>query len=155
MRITAQSDYAIRAIFDIAYHGGGLSSRVSEIAERQQISPRFLEQTFLKLRRAGLLGSKRGPRGGYYLLRDASEITLRDIITAVEGPIRLVSCVPNGGDDGEYCQLKSECPVRPLWQEVGDQVANVLRETSVLDLCHRAEQLKIPRQLNARFMYHI
>ncbi|HSH70526.1 MAG TPA: Rrf2 family transcriptional regulator, partial [Deferrisomatales bacterium] len=75
MKLTTKSRYGVRAIFDIAYHAGGLPAQIKDISDRQRISPRYLEQIFQKLKKAGILGSKRGPKGGYFLLKEPKEIT--------------------------------------------------------------------------------
>ncbi|MCK5552631.1 MAG: Rrf2 family transcriptional regulator, partial [Deltaproteobacteria bacterium] len=74
MRLSTKSRYGVRAVFDIAYHGGGNGVQVKDIARRQEISPRYLEQIFQKLRHAGIVLSKRGPRGGYSLVRPPEQI---------------------------------------------------------------------------------
>jgi Rrf2 family protein len=161
MKLTTKSRYGVRAIFDIAYHAGGLPAQIKDISERQQISPRYLEQIFQKLKKVKLLGSKRGPRGGYYLLRDPKDISLYDIISCTEGPIELVFCVSDEEADEEgcmpaaRCERKEECVASPLWKEIGDRVADLFKQTTVQDLCKRAEALGIERKLDARFMYYI
>ena len=106
MRITTTSRYGVRALFDVAYHGGGQPTQIKDISRRQKISQRYLEQIFNKLLKAGLLKSRRGPRGGYMLSRDPSEITVGDIISAAQGPIVPVRCL-----DGEATKKKG---VRPF-----------------------------------------
>jgi Rrf2 family transcriptional regulator, iron-sulfur cluster assembly transcription factor len=158
MKLTTKSRYGVRAIFDIAYHAGGLPAQIKDISERQQISPRYLEQIFQKLKKAKVLGSKRGPKGGYYLLQDAKDITLYDIITCTEGPIELVFCVTGDDEDGDVdfgCERKEQCVASPLWREIGDRIAEIFRQTTIQDLCKRAEALGIERKLDARFMYYI
>jgi Rrf2 family iron-sulfur cluster assembly transcriptional regulator len=157
MKLTTKSRYGVRAIFDIAYHAGGLPAQIKDISDRQRISPRYLEQIFQKLKKAGILGSKRGPKGGYYLLREPKDISLYEIITCTEGPIELVFCV--GDDEAEdpefQCEMKGECVASPLWREIGDKIADIFRQTTIQDLCRRAETLGIERKLDARFMYYI
>jgi Rrf2 family protein len=158
MKLTTKSRYGVRAIFDIAYHAGGLPAQIKDISERQRISPRYLEQIFQKLKKVGILGSKRGPRGGYYLLKEPKDITVYDIVTCAEGPIELVFCV---GDDeegescGSKCDRKDECPASPLWKEIGEKIADIFHETTIQDLCRRAEALGVERKLDSRFMYYI
>lgn len=158
MKLTTKSRYGVRAIFDIAYHAGGLPAQIKDISERQRISPRYLEQIFQRLKKAGILGSKRGPRGGYYLLKEPKAITLYDIISCAEGPIELVFCVgedEEGDNCGTQCDLRDECPASPLWKEIGEKIADIFRETTIQDLCRRAETLGVERKLDARFMYYI
>ena len=158
MKLTTKSRYGVRAIFDIAYHAGGLPAQIKDISDRQRISPRYLEQIFQKLKKVGILGSKRGPRGGYFLLREPKDITLYEIVTSAEGPIELVFCVgedEEGDSCGARCEMQDECPASPLWKEIGSKIADIFRETTIQDLCHRAESLGIERKLDARFMYYI
>ena len=93
MRLSTKTRYGVRAVFDIAYHGGTEpggavpAAQAKDIAERQHIPLRYLEQIFQDLKKAGLVESKRGPRGGYYLKREAEKITLGDVVRALQGPI--------------------------------------------------------------------
>src|SRR5262245_62223952 len=89
VKLSNKGRYAVRALFDIAFYNEGRPTQVKDIAERQSIPPRFLEQIFQDLKRAGIVGSKRGPQGGYNLARAAAEIGLGDVIRALEGPIVL------------------------------------------------------------------
>ena len=159
MKLTTKSRYGVRAIFDIAYHAGGLPAQIKDISERQRISPRYLEQIFQKLKKAGILGSKRGPKGGYYLLKDPREITVYSIISCTEGPIELVFCAGEN-EDGEgcaleICDMKDQCVASPMWKEIGGKIAEIFRSTTIQELCHKAEALGIKRELDARFMYYI
>ena len=157
MKLTTKSRYGVRAIFDIAYNSGGLPAQIKDISERQQISPRYLEQIFQKLKDEGILGSKRGPKGGYYLTKEPKDITLYEIITAAEGPIELVFCVRECDDEceTEVCARKGECVASELWKDMGEKIAAIFRETTIQTLCDRAEALGIERKLDARFMYYI
>lgn len=158
MKLTTKSRYGVRAIFDIAYNAGGLPAQIKEISERQQISPRYLEQIFQKLKKVKILGSKRGPRGGYYLLRDPKNITLYEIITATEGPIELVFCVTDEEESCStlmMCDRRDSCVASALWQELGNQIARIFQETTIQTLCDKAEEMGIERKLDARFMYYI
>src|ERR1700754_2633016 len=89
MKLSSKALYGVQAIFDLAFHANG-ASQIKEICERQAIPPRFLEQVFQDLRRAGLVTSKRGPRGGYQLARTPEQIRLGDITRALEGPVRVL-----------------------------------------------------------------
>jgi len=158
MKLTTKSRYGVRAIFDIAYHAGGLPAQIKDISERQKISPRYLEQIFQKLKKAGILGSKRGPKGGYFLLKEPRDITVYEIISCTEGPIELVFCVneEQGPDcSAATCDMKGACVASPMWKEIGDRIAAIFQDTTIADLCQRAEELGIERQLDARFMYYI
>ena len=87
MKLSTQSRYGVRAIFDIAYNSEGLETQVKDISRRQGISPRYLEQIFQKLKKAGIVGSKRGPSGGYFLNKKPEDITVGEIVRITEGSI--------------------------------------------------------------------
>src|SRR5438132_17189 len=87
MKLSSKGRYGVRALFDIAFNGADAPAQIKDISVRQGIPPRFLEQIFQDLRRAGLITSRRGPRGGYQLARDAEAIRLGDIVRALDGPI--------------------------------------------------------------------
>ena len=92
MKLSTKSRYGLRALFDMAYHSGTLPAQIKDISRRQAISPRYLEQIFQDLKKAGLLNSRRGPQGGYFLAKKPQEITVRDIVLAAEGKMALVDC---------------------------------------------------------------
>src|SRR6188768_805039 len=89
VKLSNKGRYAVRALFDIAYFNAGQPTQAKDIAERQGIPPRFLEQIFQDLKRAGIVGSKRGPQGGYSLARRPVDVRLGDVVRALEGPIML------------------------------------------------------------------
>src|SRR4051795_12451724 len=89
VKLSNKGRYGVRALFDIAFHNNGRPTQIKDIAERESIPARFLEQIFQDLKRAGLVGAKRGPRGGYHLARPAPEIKLGDVVRALEGPIAI------------------------------------------------------------------
>jgi len=159
MRLTTKSRYGVRAVFDLAYHAAGDPVQIKEIAERQRIGLRYLEQIFQQLKEAGIIGSKRGPAGGYFLLKSPNEITVYDVVTATEGPIELVFCVGEGEGEGAcdapVCNLKEQCAASDLWQEVGERIAGVFRSTTIQDLCQQAEELGFERARASRLMYYI
>jgi Rrf2 family protein len=141
MRLSLQVQYAICGVFDLAYNGeGGAPIQVRVIGERQAIPPRYLEQIFQRLRRARLVAGKRGPGGGYVLARPAGEITLRDIVEAVEGPLdrMLGSGPPPRGRAVAF---------RPgfLWRRLADRVGSALEEVTLERLCREAARDAVKR----------
>jgi Rrf2 family protein len=140
MRLSLQVQYAICGVFDLAYNGHGAPVQVRVIGERQSIPSRYLEQIFQRLRRARLVRGKRGPGGGYVLARPASEITLRDIVEAVEGPMggRWASGPPPRG---------RPVPYRPafLWGELASGIAETLERTTLEGLCRQAARDAVKR----------
>ncbi len=142
MRFSLQVHYAICGVFDLAYNGHGEAVQVRVVGERQAIPPRYLEQIFQRLRRANLVRGKRGPGGGYSLARAPNDITLREIVEAVEGP--------RGGTRSRAEEDDSVEPVphRPdfLWGELFDRFAGVLDDWTVEDLCRRAASRGVKRR---------
>jgi Rrf2 family iron-sulfur cluster assembly transcriptional regulator len=139
MRFSSQFNYAVCGLFDLAYNGLGEPVQVRVMSDRQQIPCRYLEQIFQRLRRAGLVAGKRGPGGGYRLARAPIDISLRDVVVAVEGPLgESVMAVDRTGSGGEG---------RPefLWQELADRFSEVLGSISLADLCQRAAKEGVPR----------
>ena len=116
MRITTTSRYGVRALFDVSYHGGGEPTQIKDISRRQKISQRYLEQIFNKLLKAGLLKSRRGPRGGYMLAKDSSEISVGDIIQAAQGPIVPVRCLGEDECKRGNCDICQGCVTRHVWK---------------------------------------
>lgn len=148
MRFSAKGEYGVRAILDIALYGERSPVRVREIAHRQAIPMRFLEQVVASLKKGGLVESYRGARGGYRLARPASEISLADVIQAVEGPIALVECI---GEEVSVCDQVSICVIRDIWQDVQDAVLEALDSVSLESVCRK----KTKRDSEGASMYHI
>jgi Rrf2 family iron-sulfur cluster assembly transcriptional regulator len=155
MRITTTSRYGVRALFDVAYHGGGQPTQIKDIARRQKISQRYLEQIFNKLLKAGLLKSRRGPRGGYMLAREPSQISIGDIITAAQGPIVPVRCLAEEQGDGKDCEILSSCITRHVWKETQKLLVDYYDSVSIADLCSIARKQGVSRDLDHKYMYFI
>lgn len=143
MRISAKGEYAIKAVLDLAvHHGRGLIS-IQEIATRQHIPQRYLEQVLLALKRAGFLASRRGAAGGYHLTRVPEEISVGDVLRAVEGadaPFEPVSRVGRDGHD-----------LAELWDDIAEAVSGVVDRLTFGVLADRARE----RLAGVRPMYHI
>jgi len=136
MRATQQLKYALYGVFDLAYHGGDRPVRIQEIGARQNIPARYLEQIFQKLRRAGLVASKRGPGGGYVLARPAEAIRLSDVIVAVQGSV-LREPSPSEGS--------TEPATAFVWEELRGALHGVLARRSVAELCSEAARRGVKR----------
>ncbi len=154
MKISTQSRYGLRALFDIAYHSAGLSTQVKDISARQGISPRYIEQIFQKLKSAGLIKSIRGPAGGYYLTRKPDEIKVGDVIRATEGPIDLVFCT-GIKSSVKGCERSEKCVVRSVWNEAATLLMNYFDSISLEDLCREARSKGIERVIDTNLMYYI
>jgi len=154
MRLSTQSRYGVRAIFDIAYHSEGLETQVKDISRRQGISARYLEQIFQKLRKAGIVGSKRGPSGGYFLNKKPEEITIGEIVRITEGGINPVLCL-NPEDSSQPCDRAGECVTRIIWNEAGSRLREYFDSITVKDLCQMAREMGLKKEFDSRFMYYI
>jgi Rrf2 family protein len=155
MRLSTKVRYGVRALFDIAYNSSGLPIQIKEISKRQQISQRYLEQIFQKLRKAGLLTSKRGPRGGYTLAKSAKEINIGNVIVAVEGGTELVPCIKKKKKSHKKCNLYDRCATRVFWDDASEKFFEYFSGVSIQDICDKAKDMGIKRELDYRFMYFI
>ena len=125
MQITRQADYAIRAVRYLAKQGPNQRSATSTVAQEMKIPPSFLAKIISQLSIAGLLHTSRGARGGVTLARDAKEISLLDVVEAIDGPILLNECVGDPAD----CEFSEDCLVHPIWVEAQESLVKRLRET--------------------------
>ena len=132
MRLTTKGRFAVTAMIDLALreHSGPVA--LAAISARQQISLSYLEQLFGKLRRGSLVESVRGPGGGYNLARDASAVSVADIVRAVEEPIDSTQC---GGR--ENCQENHRCMTHDLWEELNTAVYGFLSGVTLSQLVER------------------
>ncbi|MBN8656768.1 MAG: Rrf2 family transcriptional regulator [Anaerolineae bacterium] len=125
MQITRQADYAVRAVLHLA-RSGDTRTATSVIAEEQKIPPSFLAKIISQLSIAGLLHTSRGARGGVTLARHPGEITLLEVIEAIDGPIQLNECV----GDTSTCSFDKDCPLRPVWCEAQEELVGRLKGTN-------------------------
>ena len=126
MQITRQADYAIRAVLYLAKLGSNQRAATSTVAQEQHIPPSFLAKIISQLSIAGLLHTSRGARGGVTLARPAEDITLLEVVEAIDGPIALNECVT----DQDSCSFGAECPLRPVWCDAQDELVTRLRSTN-------------------------
>ncbi|HTW19670.1 MAG TPA: Rrf2 family transcriptional regulator [Mycobacteriales bacterium] len=131
VRVSAKTDYAIRAAIELATAGDSSSARTAqEIADAQQVPLRFLLNILADLRRVGLVDSRRGPHGGWWLSRPAGSITVADVIRAVDGPLS----EPTNARPGETAKLASAASVDDLWAAVHAGIRDILERITVADL---------------------
>ncbi len=131
MELNTRGRYAVMAMADLAKHGNGSSVPLSAVAQRQRISLDYLEQLFLKLRRAGLVDSVRGRHGGYKLGRPAGEIFVAEIMSAVEEGTRMTRCF---GEQAAGCVGENRCLTHNLWTALGDRIEAFLAGVSLTDV---------------------
>jgi Rrf2 family iron-sulfur cluster assembly transcriptional regulator len=143
MELNTRGRYAVMAMADLAKHGGGGSVPLSAVAQRQQISLDYLEQLFLKLRRAGLVESLRGRHGGYKLGRPSDEIFVAEIMSAVEEGTRMTRCFGEQTTGG--CLGESRCLTHNLWTALGDQIESFLASVSLKEVVEGSARLSARR----------
>src|SRR6186713_930608 len=132
MRLTTKGRFAVTAMLDVALHATSGPVTLAAVAERQKISLSYLEQLFGKLRRRELVESVRGPGGGYHLARDPAEISVADIIRAVEEPLDSTQC---GGR--ENCHGDRKCMTHELWEELNHTVYGFLDGVKLASLAEK------------------
>jgi Rrf2 family protein len=126
MQITRQADYAVRAVLYLAKIGPETRAATSQIAQEQQIPPSFLAKIVSQLSVAGLLQTSRGARGGVSLARSPEQISLLEVVEAIDGPILLNECVAANG----VCAFGDDCPMNPIWCEAQSELVTRLKTTT-------------------------
>ena len=150
MKISTKGRYGLRALLDIAMHAhNGGPVLLCDIAKRQDISPKYLEQIFATLHGAGLINTVRGRKGGYLLTKPPDAIRLKEIITVLEGPCALVDCVANQA----VCARAEKCAARDIWSLLSNKVDDLLSGFTLADLVKMQNQ-KVQEETEAS-MYHI
>lgn len=141
--ISQRAKYAFRALGLLARAEVGMPVQIPEIAERQKIPKKFLEQILLELKRAGILESRRGKQGGYLLARPASEISYGEVLRLVDGPVALLPCLSLiAYRPCEDCDGEKDCEIRRVFARVADETRAVLLSTSLADA---VGDLAVPR----------
>jgi Rrf2 family protein len=130
MQVSRKVDYALRAIIYLSLQKSARAVPAKEIASRRRIPRKFLEKIIQDLIRADLVKSQRGAHGGYTLTRMPEQITFRDVIEAVEGPISLNICVSERHD----CSVLSSCNMQQIWQEGQRRMLEYFADTTLADL---------------------
>ncbi|HEY2902735.1 MAG TPA: Rrf2 family transcriptional regulator [Polyangia bacterium] len=162
MRLTSKTQYGVRALYDLAFHGRGQATQAKEIADRQGIPPRYLEQILQDLKRAGIVEAKRGPRGGYALTRGAGEIRLGEILRALRGALEDlftldgVPTLPERKAARAGADLPGDDDIPALvWHDVIARLVDVLDSVTLQDFVDRAEAAGVKRVLVSPQMYFI
>jgi Rrf2 family protein len=140
MRLSKRGEYGLRAMIDLATwdEASGII-QIKDIAERQNIPSKFLEQILLTLKNAGLLISKMGVGGGYYLAKPPSEITLGHIVRILDGPLAPIRCVSQWAYEPCGCPDERTCGLRLVMLDVRNAIANILDQTSLADVAKRVD----------------
>ena len=146
MHLSTKGRYAVMAMADLAAQEAGSVVTLSALAERQHISLAYLEQLFSKLRRGGLVASLRGPGGGYRLSRPADDITIAEVMEAVDEPVKMTRCM---SEESVGCVGTDRCLTHDLWRALGDQIVGFLDGVTLQDVVDNALAYEAARSARA------
>jgi Rrf2 family protein len=122
LKLSTRGRYGVRLMIDLAQYSGEGPVSLSDVAKRQDISEKYLEHLIVPLKKAGLVRASRGAHGGYVLLRPPGQITFKEIVTAVEGPVCVVDCTRKPA----LCKRSKNCLTREVWKELAEIISGVL-----------------------------
>ena len=152
MKISTKGHYAVQAMVDLSTQPSDFPVPLSSISLRQDISLNYLEQLFLKLRKARLVKSVRGPGGGYLLAKPPSRVSIGEIFAAVDENVILSDCV----EDSEICSKTQKCVTQLLWRTVTESLKKTLFSITLSEVCSEAHQLEADKTVTAEgLIYHI
>jgi Rrf2 family cysteine metabolism transcriptional repressor len=138
MMFSTKAEYGVRVMVELARRSGGDPIPLAEIAANDGLPLAYLEHLVARLRKAGLVDSRRGSRGGYLLARPAAQITMAEVVEALEGSIAPIECISQSADGTIVCARESKldhvCPTKLLWTRVRSSMVTTLRETTLADL---------------------
>ncbi|HEY4896785.1 MAG TPA: Rrf2 family transcriptional regulator [Solirubrobacteraceae bacterium] len=138
MMFSTKAEYGVRVMVELARRAGDDPIPLAEIAAHDGLPLAYLEHLVARLRKAGLVDSRRGSRGGYMLARPAGEITMAEVVEALEGSIAPIECISEAADGSIVCSRESSpdhvCPTKLLWTRVRMSIVGTLRETTLAEL---------------------
>jgi Rrf2 family cysteine metabolism transcriptional repressor len=138
MMFSTKAEYGVRVMVELARRAGEDPIPLAEIAAHDGLPLAYLEHLVARLRKAGLVDSRRGSRGGYLLARSPTDITMAEIVEALEGSIAPIECISEASDGSIVCSRESDpghvCPTKLLWTRVRFAIGHTLQETSLADL---------------------
>ena len=138
MMFSTRAEYGVRVLVELARRTGEQPVSLGEIADGDGLPLAYLEHLAARLRKAGLVESRRGARGGYLLARPAEEISMADVVQALEGSIAPIECISEGADGHLVCAREAEtdhiCPTKLLWTRVQGSIVRTLQDTKLSDL---------------------
>ena len=138
MKLSTRTRYGVRAILELAMSGNKSPLQLKIIAQRQDISVKYLEQLMVVLKAAGFVRSIRGSKGGYMLAKAPDQIELIDVFHCLEGTVITVECVENK----DYCVRAADCAARDLWVKVQKAIEDVLKSVTLQDLANKPREKK-------------
>ena len=137
MKLSSKTEYAVRAMAELATYYGGGPMPLSQVAEKEGISQDYLEHLMAQLRKQGLVESARGVKGGYLLALPPEKISIRDIMWATDGPFVPIECLEYAGKNQVSCcygKLKPECTTRVVWVKLQESVTKAMESITLADL---------------------
>lgn len=134
MKISTKGRYGLRLMLDLASEYSGELVPLKEIAARQGLSDKYLEQIITPLNKSGLVKSVRGSRGGYKLAKQPERITVGEVLRVLEGSFSPVSCVD---DNGESCERSANCPSFTLWKEIKESIEQIVDNRTLADIINK------------------
>ena len=141
MKLTKRGEYGIKALIDLAAQDDPqAATQIKDIAQRQHIPVKFLEQILLTLKNSGILRSRAGVGGGYYLARPPAEITLGHVVRVLDGPLAPISCVSQTAYERCVCADEATCGLRLTMLDVRNAIADILDQTTLADVSTRVER---------------
>ncbi len=151
MKLTKRGEYGIKALIDLAAQDDPqAATQIKDIAQRQKIPIKFLEQILLTLKNSGVLRSRAGVGGGYYLAKPPAEITLGHVVRVLDGPLAPISCVSQTAYERCVCADEATCGLRLTMLDVRNAIADILDQTTLADVSTRVERAQRAEKQPAR-----
>ena len=142
MKLTTKGRYGLRAVIDLAKYAKKEPVSLSDVAERQGISISYLEQLIAKLKKAGIVQSTRGAQGGYSLAKNPEEISVGEILRALEGSLSPVDCSAVDGEGETECSASNFCVTKYVWKRINDSINDTVNNIFLSELLHESETVK-------------
>lgn len=139
MKLSTKGRYGLRALIDLAVHSEREPVSISSISARQNISERYLEQLVGKLKRAGIVKSVRGVQGGYQLAKEAEDISVGEVLRALEGSLEAVECP--GLKEEQGCEEADFCVTKYVWKRINDSITNAVDEITLKQLVTESKKV--------------
>ena len=136
MKISTKGRYGVRILLDLALHEGNTPRMIRDISESQQISEKYISRLIIALRRANMVRSIRGAKGGFRLARKPEELTLLDIVEVMEGPLAIVDCVRSP----EKCGRNGQCATREVWDRLNSGIREAMRKVTLADMIENSRR---------------
>ena len=140
MKISTKGRYGLRALIDLAQYSEIEPVSINSIASRQGISERYLEQLMMLLKKAGLVKSIRGAGGGYVLAKEIDQISVGDVLRALEGDLKPVECAAYDSEDS--CEAAGGCVTKYVWQRINESINQTVNEMSLKELVEESKKIK-------------